>query len=57
MTKQEFWEKLGYIFENYDIPCYKCPANTEPMCCKSCELALRSVYMRLEREKYEKSKN
>jgi len=50
MTKQEFWEKLGYILENYDIPCYKCPANTEPMCCKSCELALRSVYMRLECE-------
>jgi phage gp36-like protein len=50
MTKQEFWEKLGYILEYYEIPCERCPAIYTVECCKSCEYALKAMYERLERE-------
>jgi hypothetical protein len=50
MTKQEFWEKLGYILEDYAIPCEKCPAYYTVECCKSCEFALKVMYEQLERE-------
>ena len=50
MTKQEFWDKVGYAFEIYDIPCKKCPAYNTAECDKSCGYALKAMYERLERD-------
>ena len=56
-AKQEFWKKLGSVFENYDIPCEKCPAFKSIKCNKLCEQALKATYEQLERGKNDKSKN
>ena len=55
MTKQEFWEMIGNIFEIYEVKCIHCPACGDDDCATSCEQVLKSVYERLERESNEET--
>lgn len=44
MTKDMFWEELGWTFECMGFPCRRCIVEDRTLCSESCAEALKITY-------------
>lgn len=51
MTKDMFWEELGWLLERMEFPCKDCVVEDTTICSMSCAEAIKTTYNNCKEDK------